>query len=67
MAGRKKPKFECIKHDRPIEVGTDDEFLALLHTALLAAIQEKGIIDFTEYRNAEEILKQKGSERGLNL
>lgn len=66
MAGRKKPIFQCIENDRPIESGTDSKFIQTLQYALLAALHEKGMIDYSEYLNAEDLLKQKGMVCGLN-
>jgi hypothetical protein len=51
-------QLQRIDGDVPITKENHTEFLYLLQSALLLALQEKGILDRMEYRHAEEALRR---------
>lgn len=60
-------QLQRIDKDHPITKETDYEFLYHLQNALLLALRERGTLNATQYRYAEEKLKQQRQNRARKL
>lgn len=60
---RKFAKLDRIEHNEPITMESNYKFLYQLQSALLLALREQEILDPTQYRYAEEKLKQQRRDR----
>jgi len=51
-------RLEVIENDREITKETDSQFLFEYQRAILLALKDKGVLNETQYRYAEEKLKK---------
>lgn len=60
-------QLQRIDHDRNITKDTDWEFLYPLQNGLLLALRERGTLNVTQFRQAEEKLRQQRRDRAKKL
>ena len=60
-------KLRQIENDEAITKETHYDFLFHLQSALLLALYERGRLNATEYRRAQEKLKQRRLERAKDI